>query len=36
MEEPLPRRYFDQLPGGESNDHRDCYIRPDLMLIYQP
>jgi mRNA interferase YafQ len=32
---PLPRRYFDHPLGGEWNDHRDCHIRPDLILIYR-
>ena len=34
-DEPLPRRYFDHSLGGECNDHRDCHIRPDLILIYR-
>ncbi len=32
----LPRRYFDHPLGGEWSDHRDCHIRPDLILIYRP
>ncbi len=32
---PLPRRYFDHRLGGEWSDHRDCHIRPDLVLIYR-
>jgi len=32
---PLPRRYFDHPLGGEWSDHRDCHIRPDLVLIYR-
>jgi mRNA interferase YafQ len=35
QDEPLPRRYFDHPLGGEWNDHRDCHIRPDLVLIYR-
>lgn len=31
----LPRRYFDHALGGEWKDHRDCHIRPDLVLIYR-
>jgi len=31
-DEPLPRRYFDHPLSGEWNDHRDCHIRPDLIL----
>ncbi|MGH6679239.1 MAG: type II toxin-antitoxin system YafQ family toxin [Bradyrhizobium sp.] len=34
-DEALPRRYFDHPLGGEWSDHRDCYIRPDLILIYR-
>jgi mRNA interferase YafQ len=32
---PLPRRNFDHLLSGEWGDHRDCHIRPDLVLIYR-
>ena len=32
---PLPRRNFDHPLSGEGNDHRDCHIRPDLILIYR-
>ncbi len=31
----LPRRYFDHRLSGEWNDHRDCHIMPDLILIYR-
>jgi mRNA interferase YafQ len=34
-DERLPRRYFDHPLGGEWSDHRDCHIRPDLILIYR-
>jgi mRNA interferase YafQ len=34
-DKPLPHRYFDHPLGGEWNDHRDCHIRPDLILIYR-
>jgi mRNA interferase YafQ len=34
-DEPLSRRYFDHALGGEWSDHRDCHIRPDLILIYR-
>ena len=30
----LPRRNFDHPLSGEWNDHRDCHIKPDLILIY--
>ena len=32
---PLPHRNFDHPLSGEWNDHRDCHIRPDLILIYR-
>jgi mRNA interferase YafQ len=32
---PLPHRNFDHQLSGEWNDHRDCHIRPDLVLIYR-
>ena len=31
----LPRRYFDHGLSGEWSDHRDCHIKPDLILIYR-
>jgi mRNA interferase YafQ len=34
-DKPLPRRNFDHSLTGEWNDHRDCHIRPDLVLIYR-
>lgn len=30
---PLPRRNFDHPLSGEWTDHRDCHIKPDLVLI---
>ena len=30
----LPRRYFDHSLSGEWSDHRDCHIRPDLVLRF--
>lgn len=29
---PLPRRNVDHPLSGEWSDHRDCHIRPDLVL----
>ncbi len=29
----LPRRHFDHALTGDWSDHRDCHIRPDLVLI---
>jgi mRNA interferase YafQ len=34
-DEPLPVRYGDHPLAGEWNDHRDCHLRPDLILIYR-
>jgi mRNA interferase YafQ len=34
-DEPLPQRYHDHPLAGEWKDHRDCHIRPDLVLIYR-
>ena len=31
----LPLRNFDHALTGEWDDHRDCHIRPDLVLIYR-
>ena len=31
----LPHRNFDHALTGEWADHRDCHIRPDLVLIYR-
>lgn len=32
---PLPHRHFDHPLSGEWGDHRDCHVRPDLILIYR-
>lgn len=32
---PLPRRTFDHALSGDWVDHRDCHIKPDLILIYR-
>jgi mRNA interferase YafQ len=31
-DKPLPRRNFDHPLSGEWSDHRDCHIKPDLIL----
>jgi mRNA interferase YafQ len=31
----LPEKYFDHPLVGEGKDHRDCHIKPDLVLIYR-
>jgi len=32
---PLPPRHFDHSLTGDWKDHRDCHIKPDLVLIYR-
>jgi mRNA interferase YafQ len=32
---PLPDRFRDHSLSGYWNDHRDCHLRPDLVLIYR-
>lgn len=32
---PLPYNNFDHALTGNWSDHRDCHIRPDLVLIYR-
>ena len=34
-DKPLPQRYSDHALSGEWKDHRDCHVRPDLVLIYR-
>jgi mRNA interferase YafQ len=31
----LPKRNVDHALSGEWKDHRDCHVRPDLILIYR-
>lgn len=31
----LPARCFDHALTGNWSDHRDCHIKPDLILIYR-
>ena len=35
QDEPLPERYQDHPLQGNWSGHRDCHVRPDLILIYQ-
>ena len=35
VDAPLPHRNFDHALSGEWGDHRDCHIKPDLVLIYR-
>jgi mRNA interferase YafQ len=32
---PLPEKFRDHAMTGEWIDHRDCHIKPDLVLIYR-
>ncbi|HSM93084.1 MAG TPA: type II toxin-antitoxin system YafQ family toxin [Anaeromyxobacteraceae bacterium] len=34
-DEPLPAANRDHPLSGEWNDHRDCHLRPDLVMIYR-
>jgi len=31
----LPPKYFDHTMIGNWNDHRNCHIKPDLVLLYR-
>jgi len=35
IDEALPHNNFDHALTGNWVDHRDCHIRPDLVLIYR-
>ena len=34
-DEPLEPRHRDHALTGDWKDHRDCHVKPDLVLIYQ-
>jgi len=34
-DESLAWKYQDHPLGGDWKDHRDCHVRPDLVLIYR-
>jgi mRNA interferase YafQ len=34
-DKPLPVRNRDHPLGGEWRDHRECHLKPDLLLIYR-
>jgi len=34
-DQPLLEKYRDHSLTGEWKDHRDCHIKPDLVLIYR-
>ena len=33
--QPLAQKYNDHQLTGDYKDHRDCHIKPDLVLIYR-
>lgn len=33
--EPLAEKYKDHALRGDWSDHRDCHVKPDLVLIYR-
>lgn len=35
LDQPLPPAKRDHALSGEWSDHRDCHIKPDLVLIYR-
>jgi mRNA interferase YafQ len=34
-DQPLPEKLHDHALVGDWKDHRDCHIRPDVVLIYR-
>ena len=34
-DEPLAEKHRDHALTGEWKDHRDCHVKPDLVLIYR-
>jgi mRNA interferase YafQ len=34
-DKPLPERNHDHALGGDWRDHRECHLKPDLLLIYR-
>lgn len=34
-DEPLPEKHRDHALANNWHDHRDCHIKPDLVLIYR-
>lgn len=35
FDQPLEPRYRDHALTGDWKDHRDCHVKPDLVLIYR-
>ncbi|HEY8671386.1 MAG TPA: type II toxin-antitoxin system YafQ family toxin [Terriglobales bacterium] len=34
-DDPLPEKLRDHQFGGQWRDHRECHLKPDLLLIYR-
>ncbi len=34
-DQPLPEKQRDHALSGDWKDHRDCHLKPDLVLIYR-
>jgi len=34
-DKPLPERNHDHALAGDWQDHRECHVKPDLLLIYR-
>ncbi len=34
VDQPLPFRYRDHALTGEYKGHRECHLKPDLLLVY--
>ena len=34
-DQPLPEKNHDHALGGDWRDHRECHLKPDLLLIYR-
>lgn len=34
-DEPLPAKHRDHVLTGNWNDHRECHVKPGLLLIYR-
>ena len=35
INQPLDQKYQDHPLSGQWSDHRDCHVKPDLILIYR-
>jgi mRNA interferase YafQ len=33
--QPLPEKHHDHALGGNWKNHRECHLKPDLLLIYK-